>query len=149
MRAYRISLEKWAKNLTASGSPARWNSKGNLVLYTAASRALACLENTVHRSGEGFTGLYKVMIISIPPRVKTTEIKLSDLPDNWHEFINYPYTQAIGDAWYKDKKTLVLKVPSAIVPQEFNYILNTHHPYFSKVKLLKTEDFIFDPRIKE
>jgi RES domain-containing protein len=82
MRVFRISLSKWSNKLTASGYPGRWNSKGKYVIYTAGSRALACLENVVHRSGEGLNNNFKVMIIEIPSKIKITELKKKNSPKN-------------------------------------------------------------------
>ncbi len=135
--------------MTASGQPGRWNGKGYFVLYTTGSRALACLENTVHRSGEGLNQNFKVMVIDIPDRIKMEEIKLRDLPKDWHLFENYYKTQVIGNDWVRKGKTAVLRVPSAIVPLEFNYLLNPNHPDFAKIKLGGNETFVFDPRIKK
>lgn len=149
MQVYRITLSKWSEKLVAAGNSARWNSKGNFVIYTAASRALACLENVVHRSGEGLSSYFRVMVISIPAKLKMEEIDASELSQDWSDYMGYPTCQEIGDRWYDEAKTAVLKVPSAIIPTEFNYILNLKHPDFSKIKLLHSKGFYFDPRLKK
>lgn len=149
MKVYRICLAKWATKLTASGYPARWNSKGRFVLYTAGSRALACLENVVHRSSEGLGGRFKVMLIEIPEHLEIEEIKLGDLEEEWFSFESFYYCQSIGNDWIDNGKSAVLKVPSVIVPNESNYIINIQHPDFNQIKLTSTEDFNFDPRIKK
>lgn len=147
MIVYRICLSKWSKKLTASGFPARWNSKGKFVIYTANTRALACLENVVHRSGEGLNGRFKVMIIEIPSKVKIKEIKT--LPKDWFTFESYSDCQKIGDKWIEEEEFAILKMPSAIISKEYNYLININHKDFKYVKLKNVEDFIFDPRIKE
>jgi len=148
MQVYRITLSKWSSELVASGNPARWNSKGKFVLYTAATRALACLENVVHRSGEGLDSRFHVMVISIPNTLKISKLLSGDLPDNWKDYSSYSDCQALGDNWYEQERTAVLKVPSAIIPEECNYLLNTKHPDFSKIDLMQTEEFFFDQRLK-
>ena len=148
MLVYRITLEKWSKSLTASGHAARWNSRGRFVVYTAGTRALACLENVVHRSGEGLNHLFKVMVIEVPDDVFIEKIHVADLPDGWHELESFHLTQQRGDNWLDGMKSAILAVPSAIIPQEQNYLFNLQYPDFQKVKLLRTEDFVFDPRIK-
>ncbi len=148
MKVFRISLRKWSKKLSASGYAARWNSKGSFVIYSASSRALACLENVVHRSGEGLNSNFKVMIIEIPAKVKVKTISIKKLPANWHKFESYSITQKLGDAWLEKQQSAVLKVPSSIVPKEFNYLINPNHKDFKYIKLGTTEDFKFDPRIK-
>lgn len=148
MEVFRIVFTKWAKKLEASGNAARWNSAGNKVIYTAASRALASLENIVHRNGRGLNDQFKVMVINIPATVKTEEIGLAQLPEHWWEISHYPSCRKIGDQWLAAGKTAVLKIPSAIVLHEFNYLLNPNHKDFKKIKLVRIENFRFDPRIK-
>ena len=147
MIVYRITTEKWSKSLGASGYAARWNAKGSFIIYTAESRSLACLENMVHRSGEGDTALYKVMLIEIPDKVEITKITTGTLKKNWYAIENYPYCQAIGAKWLTDLKTAVLQVPSAVIKKESNYLINPNHPNFKKIKLKTTEGFDFDPRV--
>ncbi|MBD0278756.1 MAG: RES family NAD+ phosphorylase [Bacteroidota bacterium] len=148
MYVYRIALEKYAGALVASGVAARWNSKDVKVIYTASTRALACLENVVHRSAIGLQANFRTMIIEIPEGLPVTTVKKNQLPADWHLFENYPHTQDLGDAWISKGETAVLQVPSAIIPEEHNYLLNPAHQDFKKVKLIRTEKFEFDPRIK-
>jgi RES domain-containing protein len=149
MFVYRITLAKYANSLQASGSPARWNPKDVKMIYTASSRALACLENVVHRSGIGFKEAFRTMVIEIPDGLPITIINKSSLLAGWHEFINYPYTQNLGNIWVENMETAVLQVPSAIIPEEHNYLFNPLHPDFTKMQLVSIEPFSFDPRIKE
>lgn len=135
--------------MAASGFPTRWNSKGKFVIYTAGSRALTCLENVVHRSGEGFNDKFKVMLIQIPDKIKMEEIRMDSLPKGWSKFENYSLPQKIGDNWLENNQTAVLKVPSSIVNMESNYLLNPNHEDFKKIKLRGTEEFEFDIRIKK
>jgi len=148
MDVYRITLAKWAGTLTASGRAARWNSADRMVLYTASSRALACLENVVHRSGRGLQTDFLTMHIFVPDNQPVTYIDLPDLPSDWAEFEQYSTCQAIGDRWYGKAETLILCVPSAIIPYENNYLFNTRHPAFNQVEIRQVEPFQFDPRIK-
>lgn len=148
MEVYRITLEKWAGSLAASGYAARWNSNGKFVVYTSWARSLACLENVVHKKGRGLIGSFKTMLIEIPETLAIESIQAADLPKNWQDFEAYHLCQQLGDAWLNAMKSAVLAVPSVIVPQERNYLLNPQHPDFQKVKLLRNEDFVFDPRIK-
>ena len=149
MHVYRITLAKWSKDLVASGNSARWNTKGNFIIYTASTRALACLENVVHRSGEGLSAGFRVLEISIPPKTRIEKIKSSELPVGWHDFVSYVNCQSLGDNWYFERKTAILQVPSAIIQDEYNYLLNPNHPHFSKIKLVGAQDFYFDSRLKK
>jgi len=146
MTVFRITATQWSKQLTGSGYPARWNSRGNIVIYTAQSRALACLENLVHRSGEGNNALFKVMLIEVPDSLKVEVADTNILKKEWYALVNYPYCQAIGDQWVREAKTALIKVPSAVIKQEYNYLLNPNHPDFKKIKLTGTEPFDFDER---
>lgn len=148
MEVYRITLAKWSGQLAASGGATRWNSKGKFVIYAAATRALACLENVVHRSGEGLNGLFKTMIIEIPDALLTQKINVGDLPKNWAAYENYHLSQQIGNQWLDAQAFPVLRVPSAIIENEFNFLINPQHPDFKQIALKRVEDFAFDPRIR-
>lgn len=148
MEVFRITLKKWSGELKGSGYPARWNSKGKFVIYTSNSRALASLENVVHRSGEGLNQNFRTMVIHIPDEIAHSAYHQSDLKSNWFQHHNLRYTQNLGDQWYDECETVVLKIPSAIVKLEYNYLLNPRHPDFEKIKIIGTEEFDFDPRIK-
>ena len=149
MIVYRITLAIYSTKLLASGYPARWNSKDVKMIYTAQSRALACLENVVHRNSKGLQKNFRVMQISIPNDIFLKEIKETDLVTGWKEFDKMPYTQSLGDQWVREAKSAILKIPSAIVSGDSNYLLNPGHKDFLKIKLLRTEPFEFDDRINE
>ena len=148
MEIYRICLTKYAGELVASGNPGRWNLRGQFVIYAAGSRALACLENVVHRSGEGLNSLFSVMRIEVPADVAVEELPLAQLPPGWQPTSAYARCQPLGADWYRRQATAVLRVPSSIIAHEHNYVLNTRHPDFARVCLIGREDFAFDPRIK-
>ncbi len=150
MQVFRICLEKYAHDLIASGKPNRWNVSGNFVIYTSSTRALACLENVVHRISEGLNNLFRVMEIQIDDEIGITKIPFDSLPENWYKKASYPLCQKIGSDWYREGKTPVLEVPSSIIPKEKVYIINTRHTDFlnKKIRLMSTEEFVFSPRIK-
>ena len=148
MEVFRVSSTKYSKELTASGKAARWNKDGEFVIYTGETRSLAMLENIVHKSIQ--TGLdYETMIISITDSEAVfSRKKISDLPPNWRDISAYSKLQDIGSKWYHSKESLVLQVPSVIVPQEFNYIINTSHPEFKNhITLVRQEEFVLDNRL--
>jgi RES domain-containing protein len=145
---YRICLAKYVGELVASGNPGRWNLRGQLVIYAAGSRALACLENVVHRSGEGLNSLFKVIRIEVPDALPIEELTLAQMPSEWQLPRHYVRCQPLVAAWYQRQTAVILRVPSSIIAHEYNYVLNTRHPDFAKVKIVGWEDFEFDPRIK-
>ena len=149
MEVYRICLAQYATELIASGNPGRWNLRGQLVLYAAGSRALACLENVVHRSGEGLNNQFKVVRIAVPDALPITELTLDQLPADWQPPRHYARCQPLGADWYQRQASAVLRVPSSIIAHEHNYVLNTRHPDFGQLRIAGWEDFAFDARIKE
>lgn len=121
------------------------------MLYAAGSVALACLENVVHRSGAALSsGDFSIATIHIED-VFIGEYPIAELINrspNWYAVENYYVTQEIGNKWLESGNSAVLKVPSAIIDLEYNYLLNTDHPDFSKIKIIGVNPFKFDPRLK-
>jgi len=149
MEVFRISKEIYANTLVASGAANRWNLQGQQVIYTGSSRALSTLEFIVHSNSIIRTINYKVMVISIADNdVLITNVLSNQLPTNWKTTAAYPILQNIGNHWYTSHKSLILRVPSAVIQQEYNYIINTVHPDFNKyVKLIRSENYFFDERL--
>lgn len=148
MIVYRITLAKYAKKLIAPGTEARWNSRGYFVIYSAGSRALACLENLVHRDSEGLKNLFKVIVIDIPDGIKISEMQEAKLPFDWTKMNNLYATRQVGNDWLRSLNSCVLKVPSAIIKGEFNYLINPAHADFTSIKIKAIEEFEFDSRLK-
>jgi RES domain-containing protein len=89
------------------------------------------------------------MTIEAPDKLKITAIKINDLPPYWSDFNQMRYTQHIGENWIRERKTAILAVPSSIIEEEFNYLLNPKHEDFRSIKLIRSIPFIFDQRIKQ
>lgn len=149
MEVFRITKQSFAGALTASGSANRWNVKGQQVLYTGASRSLATLELVVHKGAIVPADLYTVMVISLPDANHFyTQVQTRDLPQNWQSIAAYATLQRIGSNWVEQASSLILKVPSAVIPFEYNFIINTEHPDFAaNVKLVSTEPYFWDYRL--
>jgi len=149
LEVYRITSKKWSGSLNASGYAARWNSYGLNVIYTAENRSLACLENLVHRNGFGLDSDFCIMTILIPSSLKIIEILEKKIPFNW----NFPDENAhlicrkIGDEWIKSQNSSCLIVPSAIIQNEKNILINPNHKDFKKIKVSLTQSFSFDNRL--
>ena len=118
-------------------------------IYTGSSRSLSSLELIVSENTILPAFKYKVMVISIADEENLfTHILQSRLSESWRTMAAYPKLQQIGSEWYVNNKSLVLKVPSAVVPKEYNYLINIHHPDFkNKVSLVRTEDYFWDERL--
>lgn len=149
MLVYNIRKAKYAKSLQASGVANRWNKNDEFIIYTGSTRALSTLELVVHRSSITIDNSYKLLVIEIDCKEdEIYQIKHSKLPKNWQSVESYPKLQEIGSSWYQDFKFLVMKVPSSIIPKEYNYLINTKHPDFSsKVKIKEIEDYNWDDRL--
>jgi RES domain-containing protein len=149
MLVCRITHKDYSKSLLASGIEGRWNSAGKKVIYCAESVALAFLENMIRRQGAGFNNLFRIMIVEIPDDLAIQTIKPADIKAGWRDSKNYSFCQVLGDRWFQDGKVPVLRVPSAVLPQSCNYVINTTHTDYKKIRLLKTTHLIPDPRIDE
>jgi RES domain-containing protein len=149
MLVYRIVLEKFANELSGSGRAARWNPNDIEIVYTTSSRSLACLENIVNRDQLGLNQVFSVMTIACPDDLAITAIRLNDLPDNWSDYNQMVITQKMGETWIKENRTPILSVPSSIINDEVNYLLNPKHADFNKIKLVDVHPFTFDRRIKK
>lgn len=149
MIVYRITTEKYSKELSASGAANRWNFESQFVIYSAESRSLASLELVVHRAMIRPNLNYKVLVIEVDVvKSQIATINNKQLPHNWRTLAAYNKLQSIGSEWYTKEKKLLLRIPSAIIPQEHNYIINTRHELFhNRVNLLKVENFFSDKRL--
>lgn len=148
MLVYRIVHQKYAQTLFASGLEGRWNSEGKKVLYTAESVALAYLETMNYRKGFGFNNDFKIMVIQLPSAGNLLRIEADELPTNWRDFRNYEDCQKKGDQWFDALKDLAMRVPSAVVPENFNVVINTLHSEYKKVKIIEVLDFYPDERLE-
>ncbi len=153
MKVYRIEREKYL-DTTLQGVGAaltdgfRWNSLSTYLVYTAESRALATLEISVHLnfSEDLPTDRYYVEI-EIPDDIEILELSIDELPEHWDSKPPLLETQFIGDDFVSQKNAAVLKVPSAIVPPEFNYLINPNHPNASKIRVISTQRLQLDNRL--
>ena len=145
---FRLCSGRYAPN---SGKGAalyggRWNPVGMEAIYTAQSAALATLEVLVH-----FSALptdFVLTQIEIPSGAGILKIKETSLPRGWISPASLSATRAIGEAWLRENRYLVLNVPSSVLPFERNLILNPSHPKFSNIKFSTPSPFSFDPRLK-
>lgn len=147
MIVYRLSKEIYANDISGRGAEiagGRWNSKGQTALYTAQSIALCVTEIAVHIPLGILPKDYRLVYIEIPD-VEFFEPKR--LSKDWNTFPHPDSTQKIGDKFLKENKFLLMKIPSAAVQGEFNYIINPRHINFSDVKIKKIEKFTFDDRL--
>jgi RES domain-containing protein len=150
MIVYRLSKRKYADDLSGKGAEVaggRWNSKGNPMFYTSESRSLCTTEIAVHTPLGIMPVDFFLVSIEIPDDLAISEIKISELPMDWRSLPHAHSTQVIGDHFLKEAKYAVMRVPSAVVQGDSNYLLNPAHKDFTKIRIMGTEPFGFDERL--
>jgi RES domain-containing protein len=125
----------------------RWNPKGVAVVYTSASLSLAVLEALVHVEVSSLPDDYRAIPADIPDSLKMEVVAIKDLPGGWQAPQDQPALQRLGATWVAAATTAVLSVPSAVLPEERNYLINPAHPQASKIKIGPAREFRFDPRL--
>jgi RES domain-containing protein len=123
----------------------RWNSKGVPLVYTAESRALAMLEMLVQ--DEPLRARYMVISATIPDGLAIERVDLAKLPSDWRTPQRTEDLRAIGAEWAASKRTAVLAAPSAVLPEETNYLLNVLHPDFRRIRVGKPRVLVTDMRL--
>jgi RES domain-containing protein len=147
MVVYRLGSGRYPANdgLGASLYGGRWNHKGTRVIYTAATRALCALE-VLANTGE-LADDYVVTPIEVPGDLTVTTLSIDTLPPGWDAAEPANDTRDIGTKWARGFGSAVLAVPSAVIPREWNYILNPLHPDFPGIRFSSPEPFYFDDRL--
>lgn len=149
MEVYRISKCNYINDLSGTGAslyPGRWNSKNVRMLYTAQSASLATLETVVHIAGMRLSAAYCMIVLQIPNELIAAVLP-DELPSNWNAYPAPEALRTIGDRFIQSNTHLALKVPSAIVPDDYNFLLNPLHLEFHRVKILQQRTYNFDGRL--
>lgn len=125
----------------------RWNGLGTRVVYASATLSLAALEFFVNLDRDTEPDQLVAVSADIPDDTRIGYIEVSDLPKNWRSYPVPEELQDLGTAWVTSASAAVLVIPSAVIPEEHNYLLNPAHPDFKRFRLNKPEAFHFDPRM--
>ena len=150
MIVYRIAKTRHISDLSGIGARlygGRWNNKGIGIVYTSENRSLATVEYLVHVPISIIPGDLSIASIQIPNLIKPKDVLPSDLPNNWRDYPPPPELAEIGTKWALSNETLLLRVPSAIVENEFNILINPQHPDMKRISILQFEKFTFDKRL--
>ena len=153
MFVYRIAKTKHITDLNGTGAKlfgGRWNEKGTPLVYTSSSISLAILESLVHFPFHLAPKDMSLAIINIPDSLFETAIELNSLgkiPKSWREYPPSIETQRFTNKWINEKKSLILRVPSAINSAENNYLINPVHKDFNLIGIDSTTLFSFDIRL--
>jgi RES domain-containing protein len=154
VRLWRIAADTpdWeAHDLSGKGaeiSGGRWNRKGRPVVYSASTIALAALETTVHLNADDLPLNRFVVCLEVPPDLwaARTVREATGLPVGWTARPEGKVSLDMGDAWLASEASALLAVPSVIVPEEDNVLVNPRHPDATRLRAFKLRPWFFDPR---
>ena len=150
MQVYRVGASKFSGDLSGEGAKlfgGRWNHKTIPCIYTSQSRALAILEYTVNINIDEVPRALSITTFEIPD----SAIKLiteKELPGNWRESPVPSSTKDFGSALLKSLSAPVYKIPSCVMNEEYNFLLNPLHAHKVLFKIIEIKDFVYDVRIK-
>ena len=123
----------------------RWNSPGRRAVYVSATKSLATLELLVHLDVAQPLPRLVAFAFDLDERL-VEQLPLGQLPRNWRKR-ELTVTQRLGDEWLASGRALALAVPSAIVPEESNCLLNPAHPAYARLKFGRPMPVVLDPRL--
>jgi RES domain-containing protein len=151
VRVWRICRKPYAADpLSGRGAlftSGRWHIKGRRVVYLSSSLALAALEMLVQVNRPELPADLVALEIDVPDDTQAHRIEIRSLPEQWRDYPAPEALQQIGNEWLREGRTPLLQVPSAVIPEEDNYLLNPVHPKARMVSVIRSNDFIFDPRL--
>lgn len=153
MRAWRIATDTpsyTADDLTGAGaklSGGRWNRPGTAVLYCASHVSLAVLETFIHLNAGGLPLNRYLVEFTIPDDVWANAAVLATPPVGWDAIPFGKISLDAGDAWLKANAGALMRVPSAIVPEECNVLINPLHADTARIAVRKVRKWAYDPRL--
>lgn len=151
MRVWRICRRSHAIDpLGGRGglyAPGRWHPRGVRIVYTSAALSLAALELLVRLDRDLLPSDLVQMELDLPDDLREERIEAATLPSAWRRYPAPAALQRIGAVWLAGGATAILRVPSAVIPEEDNYLLNPMHPAIERVKVVGRRAFILDRRL--
>ena len=148
MIIYRLAIEPYKDDLSGEGAKlygGRWNPPGKAALYATENISLAVLEILVNTDLHHIPPSYHLVKIEIPANIIPAIIRKNKLKTGWKNDIDY--TRGMGYDFLQSSHSLLLKIPSAIIDEEHNFIINTQHADFKKIKITSSKKFSFDKRL--
>jgi RES domain-containing protein len=152
MHVFRIAKKRYAADLSGAGARmagGRWNFKGTPVIYTSESRALAFCEFFIHVSPAFIPGNLKIVTVNIPDDIQPETVDRTDLPADWRNATHSYRSAQIGTVWLQSRTSLLLRVPSAVIPEEHNILINPIHNHLHLVRIESIDDFHIEERYLE
>ncbi len=149
MRVWRLTSRGHAsfEGEGARRAGGRWNRRGAPLVYTSESLALAALEYLVNVDPATAARDLVAVAASIPEILAVKRLSAGDLPRNWRSFPAPPVLADLGTRWIDSLETPVLSVPSVVVPQETNFLVNPRHPESRLIEVRPPVPFAFDVRV--
>jgi RES domain-containing protein len=151
MEVWRLSLRRYP-GIDGEGARAhggRWNLPGTAVVYTSATLSLATLEHLANVDPDLLPHDLVSLSGDLPDHLSIRKIAAADLPANWRDYPAPEELKRIGTDWATSGQTLVLSVPSVVVPHERNYMLNPAHQHFGQIQWKQPSPFSLDSRLLE
>lgn len=146
---FRIALKRYINDKKGEGTfkyGGRWTPEGHYTIYASESRALSSCEFMINNNISEKPLELSIMEIRIPKSVKINNINKEALPCGWSKPLTN-FCKDIGKEWLKKEKYCVLKVPSAYIEEEFNYLINPFHEEYKKIKFCKPSKFLLSEKI--
>jgi RES domain-containing protein len=150
MIVFRLSRARYASDLSGKGaelSGGRWNSRGTPMLYCSESRALCTVEIAVHLPLNLLPVDYKIISLEIPDHLRILTLLSKDLPSGWNSIPPIAATRDAGDKFINEGRYVGMKVPSAIIKDEYNMLFNPGHKDFRLLTITSIDPFDFDKRL--
>jgi RES domain-containing protein len=151
MELFRITQETYASDLSGNGARlfgGRWNSEGLFAVYTSSTRSLALLETLAHTPAKMLQKkTYMLVTLFLPDTIKPEDIERDKLVAGWDAPDTRPLTKRLGDKFLRSKTGLLITVPSVLMPEENNYLLNPLHNDMKKIKIVNKRRIHFDTRV--
>lgn len=145
-RLYRAEYGPGLDGIGGTFADGRWHTRGERVVYFGASAAIVVLERLAHTDPDLLPADLRLACFEFPRIASNVDPQeISGLPGNWMQDENA--TRRIGGRWWRERSSPLLIVPSAILPEESNYVLNPQHPDAKSLRLIRERPFTFDSRL--
>ncbi|SRR6266568_678758 len=145
MVLWRISRHRDLSGVGGLKAAGRWHYAGHPIVYFAETPAAALLEVCVHTSANDVPPDFILLRIE-GPDVEVPSIRIDDLPEDWR--IRIETTRDLGTAWLEKNESVLLRVPSALVPETWNCLFNPFHRQAADYRIVETLAYPFDVRLK-
>ena len=147
MILWRISNYADLLGIGGMEASARWHTAGRPIVYLAESPSSALLEILVHleTDEDDRPDTYQILKVEAPDDIPVMKVSLTSLPADWKN--NEEATREIGDAWLERSGSALMRVPSVIMPETYNWLLNPRHADAKKVIILHSEKHLYDSRL--